>query len=243
MADTVVLADKKVDEKHYFAVRKGYLTSSDMYSWRGVHSKSVGRWWSDDRAGIVREKFHGEEKVFGDEAAGSIAHGSYDEENIQRKFGHAIGAITENCNKLFGCSRWPGLAASIDGFVHRPMEPDAPYEEFCQDPFQMDEITRWLYENVKDDEAILCEIKKSVSVTWQKEVPEYYIPQLQCQMYILNLPAAVIVAETIRQMKMDGVWRKFWDLRPYIVHRDPDWEGILQQCNDEFLEVKRSYND
>jgi len=235
MSDTFVLADANEDRKHWLKTRQRYLTSSAIFTWRGV---DIPRWWSDDREGIVREKFEGEEKVFEDAVVTSMANGSFDEENIQRKFGYAVGAKTENCNKLFGCGRWMGLAASIDGFVRRPGLKVPPFPEMCQDPHQMDQVTALLYDEIGEDEAWLCEIKKSTSSAWQERVPDYYIPQLQCQMHILDLPAAVIVAECIKRVKH----RTFWDLRPYVVERDPAWEGILEQCNNEFLEIKRSYD-
>lgn len=236
VSDTFVLADANADRDHWLETRKRYLTSSDIYTWRGV---DIPKWWSSSRQDIVGEKFEREERLFEPAVETSMKNGNFDEENIQKKFGYAVGAKTENCNKLFGCGKWMGLAASIDGFVFRPETAVADHAELCQDPHALDLIAHELHEKILGSGAWLCEIKKSTSQVWQDRVPDYYIPQLQCQMHILKLPAAVIVAETIKQVGR----RKFWDLRAYIVYQDPEWESILDQCNDEFLEIKRSYDE
>ena len=90
------------------------------------------------------------------------------------------------------------------------------------------------------DEAILLEIKRSTSVKWQQQVPEYYIPQLQTQMHILDLPAAVIAADTIKR-GAEQKWRLFWDMRAYVVLRNPAWASKLDQANEEFGMIKASY--
>jgi len=234
MAITAI-ADAKTDFDHWLEARKPYLTSSQMFTWRGVN---VPDWWSDTRDDIIAQKFAGADQEFEVEAFVSMSHGTFDEMNIMHKFGQAVGAKVEPCNKLFVNDRWPSLAASIDGFVHCP-EADPDYT-LCQSSDALSELWTEMQGLIEPGQAILCEIKKSLSVKWQTEVPSYYIPQLQTQMHILDLPAAVIVSETIKRGATQK-WRFFWDLRAYLVLRNPAWEGKLDQANEEFEEVKKSY--
>jgi hypothetical protein len=229
------IADAKEDFDAWLEARKPYLTSSQMFTWRGV---SIPDWWGDTRASIEKEKFGDHEKTFEDEVIVSMAHGTYDEVNIMQKFGKAVGAHVEPCNKLFVNDRWPHLAASIDGFVYVPT--DTPDYTFFQSSELLDEVHSDMAGLIEGDQALLCEIKKSTSAKWQSEVPAYYRPQLQTQLHILDLPAAVIVAETIKRGD-DQKWRMFWDMRAYLVLRNPAWESKLDQANKEFGEMKAKY--
>ncbi len=229
------IADAKKDFDHWLEARKPYLTSSDMFSWREI---GIPEWWSDTRDSIIDTKFGGGDKEFDYETYVSMTHGTFDEVNIMAKFGKASGAKVEPCNKLFVNDRWPSLAASIDGFVYAPK--DDPDHYLFQAPEMLDELIDNMVQVIKPDTAILCEIKKSTSVKWQIGVPDYYIPQLQTQMHILDLPAAVIVTETIKR-GADQKWRLFWDMRAYLVLRNPVWESKLDQANKEFEEAKEMY--
>jgi len=229
------IADAKEDFDGWLEARKDYLTSSQMFTWRGV---SIPDWWDDTRQSIEDEKFGGRHKIFDHEATVSMAHGTFDEENIMHKFGAAVGARVEPCNKLFVNDRWPHLAASIDGFVYAPK--GTPDYTLFQAPTILDEVRTDMDNSIEGEQAILCEIKKSTSTKWQTEVPVYYRPQLQTQLHILDLPAAVIVAETIKRGD-DQKWRWFWDMRAYLVLRNPVWESKLDQANREFGEMKAKY--
>jgi hypothetical protein len=229
------VADAKEDFDHWLEARKPYLTSSDMFTWREV---SLPDWWGDNRQSIIDQKFNGADKEFGFESYVSMQHGTFDEVNIMHKFGKAVGAKVEPCNKLFVNDRWEHLAGSIDGFVYLP-DKDPDYSLF-QSETALDEVLGDMQGCIQGHEAILCEIKKSTSVKWRNEVPSYYMPQLQTQMHILDIPAAVIVAETIKRGD-EQKWRWFWDMRAYLVLRNPAWESKLDQANEEFGKVKKSY--
>jgi hypothetical protein len=229
------IADAKKDFDHWLEARKPYLTSSDMFSWREI---GIPDWWGDTRDSIIDTKFCGVDKEFDYETYVSMTHGTFDEVNIMMKFSKAVGARVESCNKLFVNDRWPHLAASIDGFVYAPE--GNPEHYLFQAPEVLDELVLGMQEVIEPGTAILCEVKKSTSTKWQTEVPNYYIPQLQTQMHILDLPAAVIVTETVKRGD-EQKWRLFWDMRAYIVLRNPVWEKKLDQANKEFEEAKEMY--
>jgi hypothetical protein len=233
------LADAKENFDEWLEMRKGYLSSSEVFSWIG----DTPDWWSDGRSDVLAGK-EGVEKIFEPETMTSIVHGTFDETNIQRKFGHAVGCDVSPHNGFFVNDKWPAIGASIDGFG-RPWdynlfhEPDTPepevHPEFSQDrtlfPYLRD------YIDTTGDEFI-TEVKKSTSVKWKKEVPEYYICQVQTQLAVLEIDFAIIMAETIHRGETQK-WRQFWDMRAYVIERDPKWERQMSKMNDEFLTATR----
>jgi hypothetical protein len=97
------LADAKEDFDHWLELRKGYLSSSEVFTWIG----NVPDWWGDRRADVLAGK-QGIEKTFDRETETSIAHGSFDEENIQAKFGHAVGCEVQPHNTTASSSTTGG---------------------------------------------------------------------------------------------------------------------------------------
>jgi hypothetical protein len=237
------LADAKEDFDHWLELRKGYLSSSEVFTWIG----NVPDWWGDRRADVLAGK-QGIEKTFDGETETSIAHGSFDEENIQAKFGHAVGCEVQPHNGFFVNDRWPLIGASIDGFG-RPWDydlappamgvyADAPevHAEFSQD--------RTLFPYLRDyidttGTEFITEVKKSTSVKWKKEVPEYYVCQVQTQLAVLEMDYAIIMAETIHRGE-EQKWRNFWDMRAYVLERDPKWEKRMDKMNREFAKALKT---
>jgi hypothetical protein len=79
-------------------------------------------------------------------------------------------------------------------------------------------------------------VKKSTSVKWKKEVPEYYVCQVQTQLAVLEMDYAIIMAETIHRGE-EQKWRNFWDMRAYVIERDPKWERQMDKMNREFVQA------
>lgn len=225
MAITIV-ADAKEDRQGWLDARRDYLTSSDFYTWLG----DTPRWWSDTKHDIIKSKASGAQKEFPPEVQVSVDHGSFDEEHIQRKFGIEIGAKVEPVNTLTVNDRWPNLAASIDGFVGVP-DMDAGAYQFSQDKAAMRRVARKLKAVLEPGETAINEVKKSTSVGWSKgKVSEWYLPQCQGQLHILEKDHLVIIAETI----MRQGHRLFWNLTANYIQRDPAFETVMEQMNEEF---------
>jgi len=226
------------NKEEWLEQRKDYLTASSIYAWRGEGcADPKNKWYFDDsnRQAIIAEKFHGYVKEFTPYAQVSMEHGSYDEENIIAKTGQLLGCVVEPDNSMFVNDRWPHLAATIDAFIYAPTIENR--KAFCQDELQAEAVRQRLGDLPEGDATIL-EIKKSVSVGWaRKQVPEYYIAQVQTQLTICNLDFGVISAECLCKHPKEK-WRMFWDLRPTIIERDPHWETVLDQCNEEFARCK-----
>lgn len=220
------------DRAEWLERRKLYLGASEIFTFRGV---GLPRWWGDSRADVYAEKLDGVAKVFDARTQVAINHGSFSERDIGLKFQDGINLKVELSDDQFQNSEFPGIAATLDGYIHV----DRPYPgaindvgpQFCQDPDVFPALRAELCE-LGGSGAL--ELKRSVSKAWTSYVPEYYISQLQCQMHVCDLPWAVICADTIFK---DG-YRQYWDLRAFLVMRDPAWRGILQDLGGQFLEEK-----
>ena len=230
------LGDAQADYDAWKAVRRGYLSSSEIFSWLD----DTPAWWSDGPDEVLQGKVEGYEKEFDSETMTTILHGQYDEQNIQRKFGHAVGCDVQSDNGFYVNSKFPGIGASIDGWG-RPWDydgvditlDDAP--EVLADFSQDRELLPYL-RTVIDEEGtrFLTEIKKSLSVKWRSEVPEYYVSQVKTQLAVLEVDYAIIVAETIHKGATQK-WRQYWDLRGYVIRRDPAWDRVLVREGEKFL--------
>ncbi len=230
------------NREEWLEQRKSYLTASSICGWRGpAHLPKKYGWYFEDnnRESIIAEKFEGFEKEFTPEATVSMAHGREDEEHIIWKVGEELGAYTEPDNSMFVNDRWPHIAATVDAFIYRPAVD--PKYCFGQDRAQSERAFAGLLD-LEPGMATVLEIKKSVSVGWAKgEVPPYYITQVQTQLHLLDLPFGLIAAECLYKHPVEK-WRLFWDLRPTIIHRDPAWADVLDQCNEEFKEALDSHS-
>jgi len=231
------------DREAWLEARKQYLTASSIYGWRGKdYALKKNAWYFEDnnRAAICAEKFGGLEKEFPERAKVAMAHGSFDEVNIIRKFEDGIGYKCEASNDMFVNDRWPHLAATVDGYLHTSTSVHAVNDvgetNYCQDP----DVFPNLHLSIMGRDTGLLEIKKSISVAWSRgEVPEYYLAQVQTQLHIADLEWAVICAECVYTCPKEK-WRKFWDLRPTLIERDPNWRGVLGKCNVEFEMAKEA---
>jgi hypothetical protein len=236
------IADAKADFSHWKEMRRGYLTSSEVFGWREV---DVPPWYSEDNNKLtVLAGKRGAEKEFDQYAETSMAHGTYDEQHIQEKFGYIVGCLVKPDNGLYTNPRWSHIAASIDGFgqpwdmlpdtmkkvVGDGGPPPEVHPELCQD--------RGLAHYLRDyidvtGSMFITEVKKSTSSKFQRMVPEYYVPQVKTQLSILELPYAIIMADTFMRHP-EQKWRNVWDFRAYVIERDPAWDLVLDEENENF---------
>lgn len=227
------------NHEEWLELRKQYITASAITGWLGPSSlPSKYSWYFENntREGILVEKFEGHEKEFDAYSKVSMAHGAYDEENIIAKVGKMLECPVEPDNSMFVNERWPHVAATVDAFIGYDPTTE-PEECFCQDDEQVEKVLRGLSRLEECDMTIL-EIKKSVSVGWARnEVAPYYVNQVQTQLHVLDLEFGVIAAECLFKHPKEK-WRLFWDLRPFIIERDPAWADTLDRVNAEFGEEK-----
>lgn len=223
------IADAKEDMDAWKVARRSLFTSSEVYSLLDIDRPA---WWSDDFDSVVAGKRTGEDKEFDSETETTIAHGTFDEENIQAKFGYAVGCEVMPDNGLYVNDRWPKIGASIDG-IGRPSKDAEVFPEFSHDRMMLPLLRAEIDER---NSKFITEIKKSLSVKWQSSTPEYYVSQVKTQLAVLELPYAVIIAETVKKGQAQK-WRQFWDMRAYIIERDPSWDTVLDGLNQVALDT------
>ncbi len=222
------LGDAQEDYDAWKAVRRGYLSSSEMFSWID-HTPD---WWGDGPDEVLEGKVEGYEKSFDRETETTIAHGQYDEQNIQEKFGYAVGCNVRSDNGFYVNDKFPGIGASIDGWGCPVEGPCEIHSELFQDRGMAHDL-RAIIDGT--DAEFLTEIKKSLSVKWRSEVPEYYITQVKTQLSVLEVPYAIIVAETVHRGATQK-WRTFWDMKAYVIERDWAWDDVLLREGEKFLD-------
>jgi len=224
------LADAKEDFDHWLEIRRGYLSSSEIFTWREEFTRETD-WWEDRREDVIFVK-NGGEKEFDSETVTSMLHGSHDEENIMRKFGVAAGCMVNPENGFYVNDCWPMLGASIDGWgsVDYGLE---PVPEYSHDRALFPYIHEVINEHGGD---FLLEIKKSTSTKWQTKCPDYYWTQVQTQLAILEAPLAIITAECIHKGDKQK-WRMYWDQRAYVIEPDPSWPEEMDKMNAEALDA------
>lgn len=229
-------ADQKYDHDAWLEARKPLITSSDFFSYRG---HNIPSWWGTTPDEIETNKIEDLKREFPVPARVSMNHGIHDEDNIRRKFGEAFGCGTVGDHGLYVNTKWPFLGASIDGFFTRPYEEFSKASDYCQDDARVHDLIFEIQQLVPLGRNGLLEIKKSTSTKWGTDVPDYYKAQVQGQLNILDLPVAIIVAETITYIKPKGERRKraFWDLVPYVIMRDFAFEEVLTEMNDRWARV------
>lgn len=231
------IADAKEDFSFWKESRRNFLTSSEVFAYREV---DVPPWYAaDSNPRSVLDGKLGVEKTFDTYAETSMAHGSYDEENILAKFGHMVGCSTCPDNGLYVNTRWSHIAASIDSFI-APWDIDAWHDPLLEEPELHAELSQdrtlapYLREYIDANGGVaLGEVKKSTSVKWQKEVPIYYISQVKTQISVLEMDYAVIMAETIMR-NPEKKWINQWDMRAFVIEHDPAWDLVLDKLNENF---------
>ena len=229
------------NETEWLEKRKAYLTASSVYAWRGANYADPKNAWyfeENNRENVLAEKFEGFEKEFTSHAEVSMNHGRVDEKHIVDKVGKMLGCDVVPENSMFVNDKWAGIAATIDATIFRPEYYMEPY--YCQTDSLVEKARGRLEQMLRGDSTVL-EIKKSVSVAWARNiVPEYYIAQVQTQLHVVDREFGIIAAECIFPHPKEK-WRKFWDLRPFVIERDENWANVLDQCNEEFLTEKEKY--
>lgn len=235
MADKITIVANAAEEGQWLTARKNYLTASDVFTWRGVN---VPSYYTGSRATIIDEKFCGVERDFPADVETIMKHGKFDEDNIREKFSYATGVKTEGCNYMYTNTRWPHIAATIDGYAFRPKTPVVAHADFCHDRRHLPGVVAELMAITQDEG--LVEIKKSVDNAFQGKIPPAnYVAQCQVQMHVVGKEWCVLVAETLKRFG----YKLRWDLRAFVIEKDRRWAKYLDEANEEFAEQKEIWSE
>ena len=230
LTSALKLADAKEDFDHWKETRRGYLTSSEIYGYREV---DVPDWYaSNNNPKVILAGKRGEDKEFDEITETTMLHGNLYEERVQENFGWAVGCEVLPDNGLYWNPKWSRIAASIDGFG----QPGCPSHLFGVHP-EVSQDRSWV-EPLRDEidrrgTLFLTEVKFSTSQAWPKGPAQYYKDQVQTQLHVLDMPYAVIMAQTFMRHP-DQKWRFVWDFRAHIIEFDPAWAAVLDETNAAF---------
>ena len=164
----------------------------------------------------------------------TMSHGSYDEDHNRVKFSKMTGLRTRACHYMVGHPRWPYLATTLDGMIHRPTRDLVQELDYTTQPALIEELVALL--TFAPTPVGLLEMKQTNMFgarTWlgllksgaPAGVPFYYHGQVQSQMHFTGIPWAVGAGQC-------GVG----DMTGHYLAVDPNVADILDRLNEEVAE-------
>lgn len=222
----VVICDDSSREL-WLKERRKKITASEML----VFLDRQPDWYSTNKEELLAQKLDGTEPLFDHKAKVRMNHGRLDEANNLAKVGKLLGYPVSEYHQFIGNDRWPYLGATLDAllFPHMAVEPDL--ELTMQEGRVLETIDSL---GDLDESRLLLELKQTEAHRYRKNgknpwidfVPDYYIPQVQTQMWLADVERMVLVGCLGAA-----------DMTAWIVERDPEWEGILDAANSEAFAV------
>jgi hypothetical protein len=232
----VVICDDS-DRELWLKERRKKITASEML----VFLDRQPDWYSTNKEELLAQKLDGTEPLFDHKAKVRMNHGRLDEANNLAKVGKLLGYPVAEYHQFVGNDRWPYLGATLDGllFPHMAVEPDL---ELTMQEGRVLETIDFIGSLGGDlavgqswtaHDPLLVELKQTEAHRYGKNgkpwidfVPDYYIPQVQTQMWLADVERMVLVGCLGAA-----------DMTTWIVKRDPEWEGILDAANSEAFAV------
>ena len=220
------------DRARWLELRRNYLTASDISTFMGT----APSYFTGSKEDLIAEKLHGTERIFGGGTQASVVHGRFDEDNNLKKASKLFGLPMVPYHYLVGATRWPFLAATLDGLgmVEYLVPPDVSYAKTGTRYGRFDTQGQVL-ETIDELEGLkgvcIVEMKQTSSHiykrkdekrAWIEELPGHIIPQVQTQMWIADIPQCLVVGQ-LGSDNMTG----------YLVFRDDKWAATLDAVNQE----------
>jgi hypothetical protein len=224
----IVICDDS-DRELWLKERRKKITASEML----VFLDRQPDWYSTNKEELLAQKLDGTEPLFDHKAKVRMNHGRLDEANNLAKVGKLLGYPVAEYHQFIGNDRWPYLGATLDGllFPHMAVEPDMDLT--MQEGRVLETIDAIITASVATGDPLLVELKQTEAHRYGKNgkpwidfVPDYYIPQVQTQLWLADVERMVLVGCLGAA-----------DMTTWIVKRDPQWEGILDAANSEAFAV------
>jgi hypothetical protein len=222
---TVICDDS--DRELWLRERRKKITASEMLVFLGQQPD----WYSTNKAELLAQKIDGTEALFDHKAKVRMKHGRLDEANNLAKVSRLLGYPVAEYHQFITNTRWPYLGATLDGllFPRMAVEPDLELTmqegRVLETVEQISGVPTW----VSDDETILLEMKQTEAHRYGKNgkpwidfVPDYYIPQVQTQLWLADAECLVLVGCLGAA-----------DMTAWFIKREPSWEGILDAADRE----------
>jgi hypothetical protein len=224
----IVICDDS-DRELWLKERRKKITASEML----VFLDRQPDWYSTNKEELLAQKIDGTEPLFDHKAKVRMNHGRLDEANNLVKVGKLLGYPVSEYHQFIGNDRWPYLGATLDGllFPHMAVEPDL--ELTMQEGRVLETIDAIITASVATGDPLLVELKQTEAHRYGKNgkpwidfVPDYYIPQVQTQLWLAEVERMVLVGCLGAA-----------DMTTWIVKRDPQWVDILDAANSEAFAV------
>lgn len=214
------------DQAVWLAERRCRITASDMLVFLG----KAPDWWSTSKDELIGHKLEGTEPVFDQKATVRMKHGRLDEAANLKKAGQLLGFPVAPYHYLVSNDRWPYLGATLDGLLF-PQMGWGPDLDLTNQVGQVGETSELIGEigDAMLVPPLLLEMKQTeahrygkTSKPWIDFVPDYYKPQVQTGLWLTDLEHCVLVGCLGAA-----------DMTAWLLRRDPEWEHVMDEANDE----------
>lgn len=181
------------DDPQWLKERRKRITASDL----SVFTGTAPSFWSDTRDDLLERKLRGVEKEMDDRGKRRAEHGKQKEAVALELAGKLLGYPTARYSYLIGHSRWPYLAATLDGllFPHLPAPPNTALTSEVGLALEVRETLSVVRE------PVLCEVKVTDSghrykdksgehagqKAWVDYTPDYHRLQVQAGLAMAGL--------------------------------------------------------
>jgi hypothetical protein len=220
----IVICDDS-DRELWLKERRKKITASEML----VFLDRQPDWYSTNKEELLAQKLDGTEPLFDHKAKVRMNHGRLDEANNLAKVGKLLGYPVAEYHQFISNDRWPYLGATLDGllFPHMAVEPNLELT------LQTGRVLETIEALGDLDEPVLVEMKQTEAHRYGKNgkpwidfVPDYYIPQIQTQLWLAD----------VRHMVLVGCLGAA-DMTAWLIELDPHWGKTLGAANSEAFTV------
>lgn len=186
-------------------------------------------WWSGGgKDNLIATKLSGEDETFDHKSRVRMNHGRLDEDSNAIKAGQMLGFPVAKYHYFVSDDRWPFIGASLDWLLMPTMwrGPDLELTNqighVSETAEQLSQLERVVSLEMKQTEAHRYKDKSGAGKPWINFIPDYYKPQIQTQMYLTDTYHCCLVGCLGAA-----------DMTAWLVRRDPEWEHVMDQANEE----------
>lgn len=215
--------------------RKSFITASSAYTI--LEDGNLPKWWSNTKQDIIDGKFNGIEATFDRDSKRKMWWGSYDEATNMVAASEVLGIPMARHQWLVNNPRWEHLAGTPDGLAYGDVLLPPNYE-----PAVSEKQVDFCRERVAALGGVgVVEMKNTREpfrprgggpASWFDYPPEYYKPQVQFQMALLDLDWALLIGKTGGN-----------GLCPHFIQRDRAFDDSMDKLNDMYGEWIVKYGD
>lgn len=223
------------DRGKWLEARLRFITSSDLAVFMGLEPK----WWSfSSRASIIETKAGADNY----RPNHNTEHGIANEECNRVKAERLLGMSLPPCKALYTNPRWPYIGATPDAYaLPGPLRP--PQKLLTSHPYLIEPVRAQVQEQ---SDVGGCQLKSTDSINavhygkrgkgsdqdWITHVPDYHLPQVQTEMYVMGWDWTLLVGQLGAH-----------NMVAWFVPRDPEWGATMDAANADAKVVLDTIRD